>query len=154
MSSSTNSQAQEVFEDFLMRMDDQIEALQADALRRRIDLDFRVDRLDRLEAYFDAVSQELQDRDARESFLVSCARYLGEVVRLRYGGKWVLPLDDKRNANYNTPVVVGHAPNGVEFAPISVMRAYALRRVRGTLARAVEGQTAFKGPDLDDLIEG
>ncbi|CAH0351036.1 hypothetical protein [Aquabacterium sp. CECT 9606] len=79
---------------------------------------------------------------------------LGEMVRLRFGGTWHLPLNDEKNINFNAPVIVGHTPiAGLEFAPLSVMRAYALRRKPGTLRRAVEADIHIKPVDLSGLIE-
>jgi len=145
--------AEEAFDNFLMRMDDQIEALEADARARGVRLDLRIDRLGEVERYFNLVAQDAPNKEALESTIVSCARYLGEAVRLRYGGKWVLPLDDSSSVNFNVPVIVGHTGTEVEFSPISVMRAYSVRRRPNTLARAVASQVDFRGPELDDLIE-
>jgi hypothetical protein len=71
--------------------------------------------------------------------IVIFGRYLGEFIRLNYDGKWTLPLKDKKNVNFNTPVITGHSPiEGLEFAPIRVICAYALRRYKGTIRRAID----------------
>lgn len=146
-------QAQEVFEDFLMRMDDQLEALADEAAKRGIKLDKTLDDLERLEKLFDLMV-EGADKDTRSSLIVTFARYLGEVVRIRYGGRWALPLDDEKNINFNKPVIVGHAKiEGLEFSPLTTMRAYALKKKPGMLRRAVDADIDPKPLDLSGLIE-
>lgn len=52
------------------------------------------------------------------------------------------------------PVIVSHsAIPGLEFAPILVMRSYAIYRKEGTLRRAVEAQTHPRPLDLGELAE-
>lgn len=148
------SEAQDKFEIFLVAMDDQLEALKNEAALRGIQLDSSLADLERLEHLFDLMSEGM-DKEAKASLVVSFARHLGEIVRLRFGGSWHLPLADEKNVNFNTPVIVGHTPiSGLEFAPLSVMRAYALRRKPGTLRRAVEADIHIKPIDLSGLIEG
>lgn len=118
----------EKFDDFLMAMDEQLDWLGDEAAKYGIKLDFSLGDFERLEQLFDLMSEGL-DKIAVSSLVVIFARHLGELVRLNYGGKWVLPLNDEKNVNFNTPVIVGHTSiEGLEFAPITVMRAYALRR--------------------------
>jgi hypothetical protein len=51
-------------------------------------------------------------------------------------------------------VIKGHSKiEGLEFAPIGVMRAYSLRKKEGTLRRAVEAQIDPKPLDLSGLVE-
>lgn len=145
--------AEEDFDNFLMVMYDQLDAFQDLASSKGIHLDFSLDDLDRLETLF-LLLTEHADKDAISSLIVTFARHLGEVVRINYGGKWVLPLEDERNINFNTPVIIGHSPiEGLEFAPLSVMRGFALRKQSGALKRAVNAQIDIKPLDLDDLLE-
>ena len=147
------SDAEERFDKFLMSMDDQLDALHDEATKRSVNLDFSLEDLNRLERLFDSMSVEL-DKGELSSLVVTFARHLGEVVRRNYGGQWRLPLDDETNVNFNTPVIVGHSPvKELEFAPISVMRAYAVRRRPGTLKRAVDADANPQPLDLTDLIE-
>lgn len=145
--------AKEKFDGFLMAMDDQLGALKIEAEKRGIPLDLSLDDLDRLERLFDLMSAGLS-KDAISSLVVAFARHLGEVVRLKYGGKWHLPLDDEKSVNFNTPVLVGHSPvKDLEFAPLSTMRAYALRKRSGTLRRAVDADININPLDLSGLVE-
>ncbi|WP_175890112.1 hypothetical protein [Burkholderia cepacia] len=145
--------AEEEFDNFLMNMDDQLDWLSEKAEEHGIELSVRLDDLPKLEKLFDLLSDG-QNKDYVLGLVVTFARYLGEIVRENYGGKWTLPLDDDKNVNFNTPVIVGHTPiEGLEFAPLSVMRAYALRRKPGTLQRAVEAQVDPKPVDLSGLAE-
>lgn len=145
--------AQEDFDNFLMVMDDQLEALEEEASKRGIKLDFSLNDLERLERLFDLMSEGL-DKDATSSLVVTFARHLGEIVRLNFGGKWHLSLDDPNNVHFNKPVLIGHtAVEGLEFAPTFVMRGYALRRQPGSLRRAIDAQINVKPLDLSGLIE-
>lgn len=144
--------AEEEFEEFLMAMDDQIEWLVNESEKHGIDLSNSSDVPGKLEKLFDSMSKGM-DEDSVSSLIVIFGRYLGEFVRLSYGGKWVLPLDDKSNVNFNTPVIIGHSPvKGLEFAPIRVIRSYALRRNIGTLYRAIENHTAPQVLDLSQEV--
>ncbi|QVN13191.1 hypothetical protein [Burkholderia sp. LAS2] len=145
--------AEEEFDNFLMNMDDQLDWLSGKAEEHGIELDLGLDDLSKLEKLFDLLSDG-KDKDYVSRLVVTFARFLGEVVRENYGGKWTLSLDDEKNINFNTPVIVGHVPiDGLEFAPLSVMRAYALRRKPGTLHRAVDAQVNPKPVDLSGLEE-
>jgi hypothetical protein len=143
--------AEEKFDDFLMVMDDQLEALADEAFKRGITLDFSLDDCEQLEHLFDAMSAEI-DEDTKSSLVVTFARHLGEIVRLRFGGKWHLPLDDENNVYFNTPVLVGHSTmKDLEFAPTFVMRGYALRKKAGSLRRAIDADINIKPLDLSHL---
>ncbi|KAG8151673.1 hypothetical protein [Burkholderia catarinensis] len=145
--------AEEAFDDFVMIMDDQLDWLSDEAKGHGIKLAVELDDLPKLEKLFNLLSSG-KDKDYVSGLVVTFARFLGEVVRESYGGKWVLPLDDEKNINFNTPVIVGHTPiEGLEFAPLSVMRAYALRKRPGTLQRAVDAQVNPKPVDLSGLAE-
>jgi hypothetical protein len=146
-------QALEDFDNFLMVMDDQLEALHDEATKRRLILDLSLDDLERLEKLFDLMADGV-DNDTRSSLIVSFGRHLGEVVRQNYGGRWSVPLDDEKNVNFNKPVIIGHTKiEGLEFAPLTVMRAYSLRKKPGTLRRAVEADVNPQVLDLSELIE-
>ena len=146
-------QALEKFNDFLMIFDEQTDALEKDAAARGIDLDFSVESLAKLEQLF-LLMAEGADKDTISQLIVYFARYLGEIVRTNYGGKWILSLDDPKNVNFNTPVIVGHTPiSDLEFSPIRVIRAFALKRQPGMLWRAIDAHINPNPVDLSDLVE-
>ena len=150
-------EASQRFDEFLMLMDEQLLALEQDAARVGLPLALGTDTPEQLEAVFDALAQGLsreKDPTIWGGLLVYVGRYLGEWVRQTVGGRWELPLDDVRNVNFNTPVIVGHSPvPGLDLAPISLVRAYGLRRRRGTLRRGVVAQVRPEAPlDLSDLL--
>ena len=144
--------AEEKFDNFLMIMDDQLEALRDKASQNGIQLDLSPNDFAKLEKLYDLLSAKL-NKEEQTSLVVSFARHLGEVVRISYGGKWYLPLDDEKNVNFNTPVIVGHTKiEGLEFAPLSIMRAYALRRKKGTLERALSADIDPQPVNLSKFI--
>ncbi|MBF8670789.1 hypothetical protein IR012_14855 [Pseudomonas putida] len=145
--------ALEDFDDFLFIMDDQLEWLELEAARRDITLNLNTTCFPELENLFDLLSKD-ETKDMTSRLIVTFARYLGEAVRVRYGGKWTLPLDDPHNVNFNTPVITGHSPiEGLEFSPIFVMRGYSFKRIKGMLKRAVDADITPTPIDLDNLIE-
>jgi hypothetical protein len=147
------TEAENRFENFLIIMDDQIESLKEESEKYGINLDDSLSDLDKLENLFDLMRLEKSDEEI-SSLIVFFARHLGEIVRLNYGGKWFIQLDDAHSVNFNEPVIIGHAPiENLDFAPISVMRSYALRGKKGTLRSAVEADIDPKAIDLDNLIE-
>lgn len=146
-------QALEKFDDFLMIFDEQTDALEKDAAARGIDLDFSVESLAKLEQLF-LLMAEGADKDAISQLIVYFARYLGEIVRINYGGKWILSLDDPKNVNFNTPVIVGHTPiPDLEFDPIGQMRAFSLKKRPGMLWQAIDADINPNPLDLSDLVE-
>ncbi|NOU22008.1 MAG: hypothetical protein HOO93_09495 [Methyloglobulus sp.] len=145
--------ALEKFDDFLLVMDDQLEALENDAESRGIDLDFSVSSLEKLEQLFTVMAEGVH-KDIINQLIVYFARYLGEIVRTNYGGKWHLSLDDPKNVNFNTPVIVGHTSiEDLEFAPIGIMRAFAIKRRSGMLWTAINADINPSPLDLSGLVE-
>jgi hypothetical protein len=147
--------AEEQFQSFLVLMDEQIEWLESEARTHDIDISVSGDTvmLQRLESLFDVLSGG-KDRDEIAGLNVVFARFLGEWLRLHFGGAWRLPLDDPKNVNFNTPVIEGHTRiPGLQFAPILAMRAYSLRRKPGVLLQAITAQVDPKTLDLTDLQE-
>ncbi len=144
--------ARGVFEQFLFEMDDKLEALQEDANARSFNLDFSLASLAHLERYIDAVSAATPRSVDLTSVLIACGRYLGEVVRVNYGGKWDIPLDDPADLYFNQPVIIGHNRSGTELAPLFLARAYQRKRKPGMIAAAIENQINPKEIDLSDLV--
>lgn len=148
--------AEDAFQNFLILMDDQIEWLEDQGSQNGINLNLsdEIGILDRIENLYDILSLNLS-KDDLNGLNVIFARFAGEWVRKHYGGAWVLPLDNPKNVNFNVPVIEGHSRfEGVQFAPISVMRSYSLRRKPGTLRRAVEADVKHSPLNLDHLLEG
>lgn len=144
------NEAEETFDNFLVTMDDQIDWLVDEAKKHEIHLTNSSDTPEILEKLFDLTSKGM-DENLTTSLIVIFGRYLGEFMRLSYGGQWTLPLDDESNVNFNTPVITGHSSvEGLEFAPIRVMRAYALRRNVGTIRRSIENHI---NPEVLDLSQ-
>ena len=144
--------ANENFEKFLIGMDDQLEALEDEALSKNIELDTSTSSIEKLEELFNLMTTH-SDKEAIDNLIVTFARYLGEIVCNNYGGHWILPLDNPKSINFNVPVVTGHVQEDLEFAPISVMRAFALRRIPGTLKRAIDADINVSTVDLSGMIE-
>ncbi|MCU1781214.1 hypothetical protein NTD80_00485 [Pseudomonas sp. 13B_2.1_Bac1] len=144
------NEAEAVFDDFLFAIDDQTEWLVDESEKHNIKLTNSPNTPEVLENLFNLLSAGMNENDTA-SLVVIFGRYLGEFMRLNYGGQWTLPLDDEHNVNFNTPVITGHSPiEGLEFAPMRIMRAYALRRSDGTLRRAIDNHI---NPQILDLSQ-
>lgn len=142
-----------MLDDFLSFMDDQIDWLESEAAKHNIPISLNASCCESLEKLFDLLSQG-KEKAGLAGLSVAFARNLGEHVRQTHHGEWTLSLDDPKNVNFNTPVIIGHsAVPGLEFAPLAVMRAYALRRRAETLARALDAQIKPKPLDLSDLVD-
>lgn len=145
-------EALDKFDNFLMVMDDQNESLEQEALKLDIELTYSIDSIDKLESLFNLMAEDA-DKETIDGLIVSFARYLGEIVCKNLDGKWVLSLNDPKSINYNMPVIVGHAQEGLEFSPISTMRAFSIRKKPGFLKQAVYADIEVNPVDLSDLIE-
>lgn len=131
-----------------MAMDDQLKWLEEEASRLNLELGISKNTPELLEALLDRMSGGMND-DNKDRLLVILGRYLGEFVRITYGGKWTLPLDDEKNINFNTPVIVGHSRfEGLEFSPIRTMRAYSLRKKPGMIRKIIHSDIS---PQILDL---
>lgn len=151
--SFNKKESEEYFDKFLMVMDDQLENIINEAKNKHIILDKSLNDLENLEDLFDLMSDDLM-KDQASGLIVLFARYLGELMVSNHGGKWTLPLDNEKNVNFNTPVITGHSPiKGLEFAPISTMRAYSVRRKKGTIRRSFNANINPINLDIDHLIE-
>ncbi|KQV81905.1 hypothetical protein ASD15_31405 [Massilia sp. Root351] len=143
----------EKFDHFLMIMDDQLEALEDKAEHYGINLTRDPNSFEKLEALFDKMTESV-DKETKIDLIITFGRYLGEIVRESFGGKWHLPLDDPKNINFNSPVIIGHAKvAAVQFAPISVMHAYSLRKRAGLLRGAVMSQVKPQPLEIDHMEE-
>lgn len=148
-----SSAALKQFDDFIFSMSDQIEGLESLAEESEFDLQVDIVCLDTLERLFDVLAPVTADIETKNGMIVTFGRYLGEIFRTAYGGKWTVFLENEKDINFNQPVIVRGSEVDAAFAPLSVVRAYALRRKSGTLSRAVRGQIDFHPVNLEKLIE-
>lgn len=134
MSRTDGADGQEKFESFLIEMDDVLEVFTKELTGEGYRLDGSLASLDELERYF---VERCAGRDSRdiERFVQRGARYLGEVVRKTYGGRW--SLGDPYGLGESQPLIAGHSPFGVEFPPHEIMRNFVHRGQRGLLRQAV-----------------
>jgi hypothetical protein len=154
MSTIDKKLALERFDDFIIEMEDQLDALHELAVVYGMALDMSAEDFERLERLFDLVA-DVVDSERRKDLVVSFARYLGELVCSLFGGKWILALSDETSAYYNQPVIVGHGVTpDVEFSPIMTMRAYSLKKRPGTIRRAVMAHIRPEPLDLSHLAGG
>jgi hypothetical protein len=143
----------EKFDRFIFIMDDQLEGLEKIAEPYGIQLTREMDSLEKLEALFDTVTAG-SPSEKKNELSVTFGRYLGEIVRETFGGKWHIPLNNPKNINFNTPVIIGHTKiDGLEFPALSVMHAYSLRKRPGLLRRAVMSQVEPRSVEIDHLEE-
>lgn len=149
----SKDQALSDFDDFIFQMDDRIESLEGRAASVGVRLTMDLSGIDALEDAFDLLSTGI-DTEERKDLVITCARYLGEIVRVAYGGRWHLPLDDKKDVHFNMPVIAGLSTIAdLYFSPIHLMRAYSLRGRKGTLRTGVDAIVNPKPLDLSDLVE-
>ncbi|RZK99498.1 MAG: hypothetical protein EOP36_19120 [Rubrivivax sp.] len=144
--------AEDAFQQFLMEMDDRIEGLQQEAEGYQLALDLSDDSLDALEKFILKILNSKSNPDVK-SLAVTCGRYLGEVMARNHHGRWILSLDDPKNINFNQPVVIGHGASKTEFAPVSVCRAFILKKTPGLIKKAYLSQLSPRQLDLSKLIE-
>ena len=144
--------AEDAFQQFLMEMDDRIEGLQQEAEGYQLNLDMSDSSLDILEKFILKILNSTSNPDVK-SLAVTCGRYLGEVMAQNHQGRWFLPLDDPKNINFNQPVIIGHGASKTEFAPMSVCRAFILKKTPGLINKAYVSQLSPRKLDLSKLIE-
>lgn len=143
----------EQFDRFIFIMEDQLEALEEKAESLGFTLPRDMSSLEKLEEFFEMLTTN-SSREEKNELSVTFGRYLGEIVIKTFGGKWHLSLDDKKNINFNTPVVVGHTDiEGLEFPALGVMHAFSLRKKTGLLRGAVMSHVEPKSVDIDHLEE-
>lgn len=143
----------EKFDHFIFIMEDQLEVLEEKAESFGYVLARDMRSLEKLEEFFNELTANSSTEEKNELSIIF-GRYLGEIVRKSFGGKWHLPLEDKRNINFNNPVIIGHTDiDGLEFPALGVMHAFSLRKKPGLLRRAVMSQVEPKAVDIDHLAE-
>ena len=127
------------FQAWLMEMDDAISAFRRTLPKSIADkLDFSADSLDALEKLILETYPNVDAAKApAESRRVDAmARYLGEVFRKHFGGKWKIDYADKKNAFYGLPQLAGMKGQNVQFCPLTLVTASTHRR-SGTFIRKI-----------------
>lgn len=121
---------------FLFNLSDYIEHLQAKAENENLNLDKSLDSLNDLEAYIIKNNVSVDSDDYND-----ISAYLGEIVRSKFGGKWICNLDNENNSlYYGFPVIEGHALDGILFSPFHVVRAFILRKKEQLFLTAIKSQ--------------
>ncbi|USX29540.1 hypothetical protein NHH73_15110 [Oxalobacteraceae bacterium OTU3CINTB1] len=146
-------EAKEKFDDFLLIMDDQLEAVDSEAGKRDIPLAVDMECLENLEKLFFQVTENCSE-DEKQGWIVTFSRYVGEIVRETFNGKWNLSLEDPKNIYFNTPVIINHTRiENLQFSPIFAMRALSLRKKMGLLRKIIMADIKPRQLNIDHLEE-
>lgn len=141
------------FDKFLILMDDQLDTVEVEANKRGFSINLTMESLENLEKTFLSVVADCTD-DEKDGWIVTFARYVGEIVRICFNGKWHLSSDDPTNIYYNTPVIINHTTiDGLEFSPIFAVRALSIRKRLGLLRQIIMADVAPVPLDIDYLRE-
>ena len=77
-------------------------------------------------------------KEENDGWIVAFARYIGEIVRIRFNGQWHLSSDSPEDVYYNTPVIVNHTEiERLEFSPTFAIRALSIRKRIGLLHQII-----------------
>ncbi len=126
---STNEDDQ--FQIWLMDMEEAIERFrQGIAADIAIRLDFSPESLSAVEEF--ALGKysgiEVAKSQSEAQTLDGMARYVGQVFRKHFGGKWTIDFSDKKNAFYGLPQLTGMAGQRIQFCPLTLVTASLDRR--------------------------
>jgi hypothetical protein len=109
--------------------------------------------LENLERLFFQVTENCSE-DEKQGWIVTFARYVGEIVRETFNGKWHLSLEDPKNIYFNTPVIINHTKiENLQFSPIFAVRALSLRKKSGLLRKIVMADIKPRELNIDHLEE-
>lgn len=127
------------FQHWLMHMDDALDAFIAGLPEgERAKLDYSIASLDAIEALL--LARHPSGEDARKTgdprFFDGCARYVGETLRLRLGGKWAIVLDDPSNVHFRRPRVVNLRNGMAPVCPLQWLFTAVSRR-KGDFMRGI-----------------
>lgn len=125
------------FEHFLILMDDQLEAVENESNKRGFSIDLTMNSLENIEKVFLSIIEDYTEEET-DGWIAAFARYIGEIVRIRFDGQWHLSSDSPKDVYYNTPVIVNHTEiEGLEFSPIFAIRALSIRKRIGLLHQII-----------------
>ena len=126
----------------------------ANTLNYRLTNPQSTESLEELERYIR--EQNLNFKDPSDEALnerTNCWYYLGEVVRINYGGGWEFSMNEENTANWGHYVIEGHCSvAGVEFEPLGIVRNFIANGYpAGALRRAIMADIADDDDFLADL---
>lgn len=124
----------------------------ANALGYRLTNPQQMESLEELERYIREEKVDFKNpSDEALSERTNCWYYLGEVVRITFGGGWQFSMNEENTANWGDYVIEGHSPvPGVEFEPLGLVRGFIGRGCRlGTFRRAIMAHVTI---DEDDFL--
>jgi hypothetical protein len=137
------AQFQEEFDLFVFEMSEMLKALERLAASAGVGtLDFGYESLDQLESLVVLVLDgklALPDGANTNQFMTTVARYVGETVVRRIGGRWSF-AKSSRSRQFGQPSVAGipGLPKTYDFLPLVVARGYGRSRRAGWLREQVE----------------
>ena len=134
----------EKFNNWIMEMDDRLEPLLGYAEDKGYSLDYSLDSLAIFEEF---VKSEKINFD--HDYFITCARYLGELVRINFNGQWDLDIDDPRSLYYKKPVISKYSKYDTFFSPINILKNYTREYKQGLLLRAINATTDPEPFNLD-----
>jgi hypothetical protein len=138
-----DEELEEKFENYLFNIDEYLESISNKANHQGYNFDYSLDTLNDVENYIIKNNTTIESDDYND-----LAAYLGEVLRLNYGGKWICNLDKENNSlSYGFPVIEGHSIPDVLFSPFHVVKAFILRKKSNLFFEAIESQVNPK--DID-----
>lgn len=135
---------EERFELFLFEMDDALEALASfvhELGRRDLEpLDYSIESVDRAERLYSLYLEGQISPDVSDDiFTTRLARYLGETLRKRVGGRWTLTRDEKYlTVGLPGITAIPGAHESYIWTPHAVISNFKVRREEGLLRRALE----------------
>ncbi|MFJ2990796.1 hypothetical protein ACIPF8_23315 [Collimonas sp. NPDC087041] len=127
------------FQVWLMDMSDAIERFRqfipADMAAR---LDFSPESLSLIEEFALANYPTIDDikKQSEAKVVDGMARYVGQVFRKHFGGKWIIDFNDKKNVFYGLPQLTGMAGQRTQTCPLTLVTASVDRRT-GKFIRTV-----------------
>jgi hypothetical protein len=137
------AQIEEEFQQFIFDMSEMLEALHELAARGGVGpLDGSYESLDRLESLVALVLDgklALPDGARSNQLVTTAARYVGETVIRRIGGRWSYAKSPAK-AHHGQPLIteIPGLPSSYELLPLNVVRGYQRSRRAGWLRREVE----------------
>lgn len=139
---------------FLFNMDEEETGFiaQAQAASYGLNAAHTLDSLSELERYL--VEQNINFQDPSEEALDArtlCWYYLGEAVRMNYGGNWEFSMSEDNTMHWGRYVIEGHTPiPGLEFEPLGQVKRFLRKRNSGAFLRSINSQV---NPEPIDFSE-